>query len=137
MAKFYSIYPLQLSPDSSLLMYIKCNKQKSQKIKNNQIGNAAFLLNSTNGQKSVNLTRKQFKQERKRRNKQLKRQLKNAIISGVTDDNNNNNNNIDNVDDHSDSTVVDYDHSTSTTNSNDYSTNNTFNSIRSRLFITV
>ncbi|CAH8456600.1 unnamed protein product [Schistosoma bovis] len=129
LAKFYSIYPLQLSPDSSLLMYIKCNKQKSQKIKNNVIGNAAFLLNSTNGQKSVNLTRKQFKQERKRRNKQLKRQLKNAIISGVTDDNNNNNN-IDNVDDHIDSTVVDYDHSISTTNSNDYSTNNTFNSIR-------
>ncbi|CAH8471401.1 unnamed protein product [Schistosoma rodhaini] len=127
--KFYSIYPLQLSPDSLSLMYIKCNKQKSQKSLNNQIGNYAFLLNSSNGQKSVNLTSKQFKQERKRRNKQLKRQLKNAINAGVTGDNNNNNN-IDNVDDHDDSTVIDDGHSISTTNSIGYSTIDTSNSIR-------
>ncbi|CAH8461667.1 unnamed protein product [Schistosoma rodhaini] len=127
--KFYSIYPLQLSPDSLSLMYIKCNKQKSQKSLNNQIGNYAFLLNSSNGQKSVNLTSKQFKQERKRRNKQLKRQLKNAINAGVTGDNNNNNN-IDNVDDHDDSTVIDDGHSISTTDSIGYSTIDTSNSTR-------
>ncbi|CAH8446708.1 unnamed protein product [Schistosoma turkestanicum] len=111
LAKFYSIYPLQLSSDSSLLMYIKCNKQKSQKSRNNQIKNYAFLLNSSNGQKSMNVTRKQFKQERKRRNKQLKRQLKNGVIPDVT------NNDDENDDDYGGSTIVDDDHLTSTTDS--------------------
>ncbi|CAH8453049.1 unnamed protein product [Heterobilharzia americana] len=79
--KFYSLYPLQLSTNSSSLTtsftQINNHKQKG----NNKY---SFLLTSSNGQKSVNLTRKQFKQERKRRNKQLKRHM--TSVAGASTD---------------------------------------------------
>ncbi|TNN11832.1 hypothetical protein EWB00_004315 [Schistosoma japonicum] len=112
LAKFYSIYPLQLSPDSSLFMHTKYYNNNLKNKNNNQGRNYFMRLNSFTGQKPVNLTRKQLKQERKRKNKQLKRQLETAAGG---DDN-----------DFDDGDAAFVDNVASTTNSIDSSTNNVF-----------
>ncbi|CAH8833645.1 unnamed protein product [Trichobilharzia szidati] len=81
--KFYAVYPLQLSDnnnnnnDRSLIQQPQQQHRQHKKGMGKQAENYLRLLNTFNGQqKSVNLlSRKQLKQERKRKNKQLRRQM--------------------------------------------------------------